>query len=97
MENIFENPQKYIQKLRNIHLIDTKKIKDFSGKSIAVIFLTKYCNADCKFCIYKSPRKKKQKWSTNNELTEIGIQKCIEFINNSNIGYLLISGGESPF
>ena len=49
MENIFENPQKYIQKLRNIHLIDTKKIKDFSGKSIAVIFLTKYCNADCKF------------------------------------------------
>ena len=58
MENIFENPQKYIQKLKNIHLIDTKKIKDFSGKSIAVIFLTKYCNADCKFCIYKSPRKK---------------------------------------
>ena len=97
MENIFENPQKYIQKLRNIHLIDNKKIKDFSGKSIAVIFLTKYCNADCKFCIYKSPRKKNKNESTNNELTEIGIQKCIEFINNSNIGYLLISGGGEPF
>lgn len=57
MENIFENPKKYIQELRKIQLIDTKRSNEFSGKSIAVIFLTKYCNADCKFCIYKSPRK----------------------------------------
>lgn len=97
MENIFENPQKYIQKLRNIQLIDMKRSNEFSGKSIAVIFLTKYCNADCKFCIYKSPRKGIKEETKENELSEIGIQKSIDFINNSNIGYLLISGGGEPF
>lgn len=97
MENIFENPKKYIQELRKIQLIDTKRSNEFSGKSIAVIFLTKYCNADCKFCIYKSPRKGIKEETKENELSKSGIQKSIDFINNSNIGYLLISGGGEPF
>ena len=49
------------------------------------------------FAYINLQEKKNKNESTNNELTEIGIQKCIEFINNSNIGYLLISGGGEPF
>lgn len=97
MENIFENPKKYIQRLQKIQLIDTKRSNEFSGKSIAVIFLTKYCNADCKFCIYKSSKGGIQEKTKENELNEIGIQRSIDFINSSNIGYLLISGGGEPF
>lgn len=97
MENIFENPTKYIKMLRKIELINIEKDTEFSGKSIAVIFLTRYCNADCKFCIYKSPMKISNKNLREDELDIIGIEKSIEFINKSNIGYLLISGGGEPF
>ncbi len=97
MENVFLNPTMYIKKLRKIQLLNVKRDIEFPGKSIAVIFLTRYCNADCKFCIYKSPIKQINKNSRENELDKIGIGKCIEFINKSNIGYLLISGGGEPF
>lgn len=97
MENIFENPAKYIRELRNIQLLNISKDVEFNGKSIAVIFLTRYCNADCKFCIYKSPIKKNAKCNRKDELDECGIEKSIEFINKSNVGYLLISGGGEPF
>ena len=97
MKNIFDNPAKYIHQLERIQLIDIKKEIEFPGKSIAVIFLTRYCNADCKFCIYKSPMKKIKEDNREDELDEFGIEKSIEFINKSNIGYLLISGGGEPF
>lgn len=97
MENIFSNPMKYIEELRNIQLIDIQKDIEFSGKSIAVIFLTRYCNADCKFCIYKSPMKQIKEVTREDELDKVGIENSIEFINKSNIGYLMISGGGEPF
>lgn len=97
MENIFTNPMKYIEELRKIKLIDIKKDIEFSGKSIAVVFLTRYCNADCKFCIYKSPMKQIKEVNKENELDKTGIANSIEFINKSNIGYLMISGGGEPF
>ena len=97
MENIFMNPMKYIEELRKIKLIDIKKDIEFSGKSIAVIFLTRYCNADCKFCIYKSPMKQIKEVNRKDELDKTGIENSIEFINKSNIGYLMISGGGEPF
>ena len=97
MENIFSNPMKYIEELRKIQLIDIKNDIEFSGKSIAVIFLTRYCNADCKFCIYKSPMKQIKEVTREDELDKVGIENSIEFINKSNIGYLMISGGGEPF
>ena len=72
MENIFSNPMKYIEELRKIQLIDIKNDIEFSGKSIAVIFLTRYCNADCKFCIYKSPMKQIKEVTREDELDKIG-------------------------
>lgn len=97
MENIFRNPMKYIEELRKIQLIDIKKDTEFLGKSIAVIFLTRYCNADCKFCIFKSPMKQNKEVTREDEFDETGIENSIEFINKSNIGYLMISGGGEPF
>lgn len=97
MENIFKKPTKYIEKLREIQLLDINSNVEFSGKSMAVIFLTKYCNAKCEFCIYKSPNKEYQENNREDEFDKIGIEKCIDFINKSNIGYLLISGGGEPF
>lgn len=97
MINIFENPSKYIEKLRQIKLVNIDSKTEFSGKSIAVIFPIKYCNANCKFCIFRSPVKKNNENSIKDELNEIGIEKSIEFINKSEIGYLLVSGGGEPF
>ena len=97
MINVFENPSIYIEKLRRIELVNINSKVEFSGKSIAVIFPTKYCNANCKFCIFRSPVKKNNEKSIRDELNEIGIEKSIEFINKSEIGYLLVSGGGEPF
>ncbi len=41
--------------------------------------------------------KRSNKNLREDELDIIGIEKSIEFINKSNIGYLLISGGGEPF
>lgn len=57
MKNIFENPTEYINTLNKIPLMKVAKEDKFKGKSLAVVFLTKYCNAECEFCIYRSKRK----------------------------------------
>ena len=91
MVNVFENPTKYLRLINKIKLVDVTKERDFPGKSIAVVFITKFCNAKCKFCIYKSPMLKGNETSRDSELDDIGIIKTIEFINKANIGYLLVS------
>lgn len=70
-------------------------IKKFSGKSFVCISLTRFCPVGCKFCFFKSgPVFKKP--NIEDMFTQEGIQKFIEFANNINLGYLLVSGGGEP-
>lgn len=94
MENPFNNPEKYRAQILKSNLLNFKK-KKLSGKSLACIFLTRFCSTGCPFCFYKSApawRKKNIEDQFDNE----GVQKFIKFAKKANLGYLLISGGGEP-
>lgn len=97
VENLFNNPTQYLNEIKNKIIIPRERQVRHTKKSIAVIFLTRYCSAECGFCIYKSKDKKDNCEKMENEFTREGCEKCIEFINSANIGYLLIAGGGEPF
>lgn len=95
--NVFDEPNFYLNELKNISFIKRDKQKRHTGKSVAVIFLTRYCNLGCDFCIYKSKPKNEIEVNEKNEFSNIGCERAISFINDSNVGYLLIAGGGEPF
>ena len=55
MTNIFNNPQKYIDEIYDKIKINNLSI--FEGKSMAVVFLTKFCPVECPFCFFHSKQK----------------------------------------
>jgi len=69
--------------------------KTFNGKSLACLFLTRFCSTGCPFCYYTS----KPAWRPRNiedQFSDEGVEKFIEFAQKANLGYLLISGGGEP-
>lgn len=96
-KNIFENPNFYLNKLKNTKLIKDENQQKHTGKSVAVIFLTRYCSLECAFCIYKSKPKNKKEINKRDEFSDYGCDRVISFVNDSNVGYLMIAGGGEPF
>lgn len=97
MENIFSNPKEYLDEIKNKQIMKINNQIRHTKKSVVVVFLTRFCSAECPFCIYKS----KKKWNISvekeeNEFSNIGTEKCINLINNIDTGYLLIAGGGEP-
>lgn len=97
INNIFDESKFYLKELNKVNFIKEDKQKRHTGKSVAVIFLTRYCNLGCEFCIYKSRPKDIKESNEKNEFSEVGCERAISFIKESNIGYLLIAGGGEPF
>lgn len=95
MNNIFDNPKIYIDQINNNIKIN-KKLK-FDGKSFICVFFTKRCRAGCKFCFFKSNNKKLNDINESYEMSDYGFERFLRFVNESNNGYLLISGGGEPF
>lgn len=95
--NVFEKPGFYLNRIKQLKLIKENKQKRHTGKSVAVIFLTRYCSLKCAFCIYKSRPKDVKEINEKDEFSDYGCERVISFINESNIGYLLIAGGGEPF
>ena len=95
---MFSNPFDIPQKYRNIILesrVLTFRKKEFKGKSLACLFLTRFCGVGCSFCFFKSaPPWKKP--SIEDQLSNEGVEKFIEFSKKANLGYLLVSGGGEP-
>lgn len=96
MKNIFNNPKLYINQI-NDNIKNLKKINNINGKSFICVFFTKRCTAGCKFCFFKSNNKKLDDIQESYEMSEYGFEKFLKFVNDSNNGYLLISGGGEPF
>ncbi len=96
-DNIFYTPEKYINEIIQNVRIPNKKRKKFEGKSLASIFLTKFCDAGCAHCFFKSGKDLKKDPQEQFEFSDYGTDKFIEFINKSNNGYLLVIGGGEPF
>ncbi len=97
--NIFNNSKYYldlIDKVRiNEELIEEKK-GEYSGKTILCAWLTKLCPAKCSKCFFKSNMYKDAEPSEQYELSEEGVDRLIQFVNDSNNSYLMLSGGGEP-
>lgn len=91
---IFKTPQRYRSLLLEKKLIQGNE-KDYTGKTFICVSLTRFCPVGCKFCFFKSgPMFKKP--TKADILTDEGMDKFIQFSNDINLGYLLVSGGGEP-
>ena len=97
INNIFLSPKTYIQEIIENVKVPKEKRKKFEGKSLASIFPTKFCDAGCEHCFFKSGKRIEKIPQEQYEFSDCGIDKFIEFINKSNNGYLLVIGGGEPF
>lgn len=97
MTNIFNKPLNYISEITNNLTIPIENRKKFEGKSMAFVFLTKFCDVECAHCFFRSKKRKKVENLENYELSSEGLDKLIHFLNDSNNGYLSILGGGEPF
>ena len=100
MNNVFDNPNYYIEEIKRIRIpkeiMEEKKL-EHSGKTMLCAWLTKLCPAKCQSCFFRSNMYKdnndiKEKY----ELSEDGVNKLIKFVNESNNSYLMLSGGGEP-
>ena len=96
-DNIFNYPEKYIKEIVEKVRIPKEKRKKFPGKTMAFLFLTKFCDVECAHCFFKSRKNVNNKHSKEYEFTEEGLNNVINFINASNNGYLSVLGGGEPF
>ena len=93
--NVFDNSKTYLDEITsNIRINDIERLK---GKSFICAFFTKKCRAGCKFCFFKSNFRGLDDIEESYQMTEEGFKKFIDFVNESNNGYLLLSGGGEPF
>ena len=92
--NFFDKPEYYRKLMLENNLLTFEK-KQFKGKSIICVFLTRFCNVGCPFCFFKSA----PSWRPQNiedQFSDEGLNKFIHFANQANLGYLLVSGGGEP-
>lgn len=94
MLNPFNNPSRIRELILKNKLLSFPK-KNLSGKALACIFLTRFCSTGCNFCFYKSaPAWRKR--NIEDQFSDEGLNKFIQFTRSANLGYLLVSGGGEP-
>lgn len=92
--NFFNSPQHYRKLLLNSNVFRFDKEK-INGKSLACIFLTRFCSVGCSFCFFQSPSSWKNT-TIDDQFNDEGIEKFIDFTRLANLGYILVSGGGEP-
>lgn len=95
--NVFDSPKRYKDSILESVMVSESKTKKFNGKSFTCVFFTKFCNAGCPFCFFRSDTRKYAIPQEKFEFSDYGFERFIKFMNASNNGYLLISGGGEPF
>lgn len=100
VRNVFENPEKYLNELLTTEIfpkeVIQKAIDEYKGSSMLCAWITKKCPLMCDKCFFKSNMNCDDMIPEEYELTDKGIEKLIEFVNASNSGYLMLSGGGDP-
>lgn len=94
MKNPFTLPGLYRQYILDSSLV-TYDLNEFSGKSFMCVFFTRFCGIGCPFCFFKSPPPRGA-ITPADQFTEKGIDRFVQFCNQANLGYVLISGGGEP-
>jgi len=92
----FSNPQAYRDLLINNKRVRIAPKKGFNGKALACLFLTRFCPVGCKHCFFSSPVPESGKTQAD-AFTPEGAQKLTDFLNDANMGVILVSGGGDPF
>lgn len=92
--NPFTNPDYYRRLMLTMNLVDYN-IQEYSGKSLMCVFFTRFCSVGCPFCFFKSAPARNE-ISVADQFSELGIDRFVEFCNQANLGYVLISGGGEP-
>jgi 2-hydroxy-3-keto-5-methylthiopentenyl-1-phosphate phosphatase len=82
--NVFDLPSKYLGMIQNTVFIPKEKQNRHQGKSMVVVFLTRFCKVGCTHCI-------------EDEVSSDGCSKIVDFINSADVEYVLIAGGGEPF
>lgn len=95
MKNIFDEPDTYINVINKIS-VPEKERKQFTGKSIAVVWLTKFCQANCRHCFNRSNMLRNSNIDELFQLSERGINKLLTFVEKARVSYILLSGGGEP-
>src|SRR3990167_6635260 len=94
MINPFSNPD-YYRRLMLKHDLVTYNKQEYSSKSFMCVFFTRFCGVGCPFCFFKSAPARNE-ITVADQINEEGINRFIEFCNQANLGYVLVSGGGEP-
>lgn len=95
MKNIFDRPCYHIKQVKKVR-IPEKKRKKFNSKSMLCAWVTKLCPARCESCFFKSNMYHDGKPDEKYQFSQYGVDRLIQFINDSNNSYLMLSGGGEP-
>lgn len=95
MKNIFDRTCYHIEQVKKVH-ISEKKRKKFNSKSMLCAWVTKLCPAHCESCFFKSNMYHDGIPDEKYQFSEYGTDRLIQFINDSNNSYLMLSGGGEP-
>ena len=95
MKNIFDRPCYHLEQIKKVK-IDSKKRKKFNSKSMLCAWVTKLCPAHCKSCFFKSDMYHDGTPAEKYQFSPYGVERLIQFINDSNNSYLMLSGGGEP-
>lgn len=98
--NIFSNPSKYLREFYDNQLFTQESInsmvREFKGLSMMCVWITKLCPLQCEKCFFRSNMDHSGLYKEEYQFSDVGITKLISFINASNNGYLMLSGGGDP-
>lgn len=93
MNNIFNNPTKYREILKTSLTLNS--ILDFKGKGFTCVLINSRCHIGCEHCMFSATMNEKK--NIKNTFTPEGINKLIQFLHDSNTGYLLLSSAGEGF
>ena len=95
MMNIFDRPCYHIKQVKKVRIPKGKR-KKFNSKSMLCAWVTKLCPARCESCFFKSNMYHDGTPDEKYQFSEYGVDRLIQFINDSNNSYLMLSGGGEP-
>lgn len=94
MKNPFSFPDEYRRLMIKQNLV-SYNTHEYSGKSFMCVFFTRFCGVGCPFCFFRSAPNRGES-TIADQFSDEGIERFVEFCNQANLGYVLISGGGEP-